>query len=162
MSNQDSTLTLFYENWKLYQDHLREALVPLSDADMKLKPGPNLRTLGELVQHLVAARVWWFHSFLGEGGESLKPYESWDDRDAPIRPLKEVLEGVDRSWAFVQGCLDRWSDADLQKTFPHEWRGEKYDLTRSWVVWHVLEHDLHHGGEISLTMGMHGKQAPDI
>jgi uncharacterized damage-inducible protein DinB len=27
------------------------------------------------------------------------------------------------------------------------------------VVWHVLEHDLHHGGEISLTLGMHGIDA---
>jgi uncharacterized damage-inducible protein DinB len=24
------------------------------------------------------------------------------------------------------------------------------------VVWHVLEHDLHHGGELSLTLGLHG------
>jgi uncharacterized damage-inducible protein DinB len=27
------------------------------------------------------------------------------------------------------------------------------------VVWHVMEHDLHHGGELSLTLGMHGMAA---
>jgi len=27
------------------------------------------------------------------------------------------------------------------------------------VVWHVLEHDLHHGGEISLMLGLHRLQA---
>jgi uncharacterized damage-inducible protein DinB len=30
------------------------------------------------------------------------------------------------------------------------------------VVWHLIEHDLHHGGELSLTLGMHGVAAPDI
>ncbi len=27
---------------------------------------------------------------------------------------------------------------------------------RGWVVWHTLEHDLHHGGEISQILGSHG------
>jgi len=31
--------------------------------------------------------------------------------------------------------------------------------SRSCVVWHVLEHALHHGGEISLALGLHGQQA---
>jgi uncharacterized damage-inducible protein DinB len=50
----------------------------------------------------------------------------------------------------------------MQKTFARDWEGKRYEFSRAWVVWHVLEHDLHHGGEISLTLGMHGLQAPDI
>jgi uncharacterized damage-inducible protein DinB len=30
------------------------------------------------------------------------------------------------------------------------------------VLWHVLEHDLHHGGELSLALGMHGLPALDV
>jgi hypothetical protein len=30
------------------------------------------------------------------------------------------------------------------------------------VVWHLIEHDLHHGGEVSLILGMHGLGAPDL
>jgi hypothetical protein len=37
-----------------------------------------------------------------------------------------------------------------------------YDVSRSWVIYHVLEHDLHHGGEVSLILGMNKLQAPDI
>jgi uncharacterized damage-inducible protein DinB len=29
-------------------------------------------------------------------------------------------------------------------------------------VWHVAEHDLHHGGEISLTLGVHGLAGLDM
>lgn len=24
------------------------------------------------------------------------------------------------------------------------------------IIWHVLEHEIHHGGEISLVLGQHG------
>jgi uncharacterized damage-inducible protein DinB len=53
-------------------------------------------------------------------------------------------------------CLARWSPADMRQTFGSEEDGE---ASRAWAVWHVLEHDLHHGGEISLTLGMHGIDA---
>ena len=47
-------------------------------------------------------------------------------------------------------------------TFPDEADGEVYEVSRSWVIYHVLEHDLHHGGEISLILGMNGLRAPDL
>ncbi len=37
-----------------------------------------------------------------------------------------------------------------------------YYVSRSWIIYHVLEHDLHHGGEVSLTLGIHGLAAIDI
>jgi uncharacterized damage-inducible protein DinB len=35
-------------------------------------------------------------------------------------------------------------------------------LTRQWILWHVLEHDLRHGGELFLTLGIHGLPTPDL
>jgi uncharacterized damage-inducible protein DinB len=59
-------------------------------------------------------------------------------------------------------AIARWTEADMAQTYPIEWRGNHYELTRGWVVWHILSHDLHHGGEISLTLGIHGIAAADI
>ena len=28
--------------------------------------------------------------------------------------------------------------------------------SRQWIIWGVLEHDIHHGSEISTTLGIHG------
>ena len=56
----------------------------------------------------------------------------------------------------MSGCLAGWSPDDMRQTFPDEGDGEIVELSRAWVVWHVMEHDLHHGGELSLTLGMHG------
>jgi hypothetical protein len=30
------------------------------------------------------------------------------------------------------------------------------------IIWHVIEHDRHHGGELSFSLGMHGLAALDI
>jgi uncharacterized damage-inducible protein DinB len=40
--------------------------------------------------------------------------------------------------------------------------GQTETYTRLEVTWHVLEHDLHHGGEMGYSLGMHGLAAPDI
>ena len=36
----------------------------------------------------------------------------------------------------------------------------QYEVSRSWVIYHVMEHDLHHGGEVSLILGMNGLRTP--
>jgi hypothetical protein len=108
----------------------------------------------------VAARVLWFHDFMGEGGEELDLYSAWDGPGASVLGSSDIVRGLDATWQFMWDRLSRWTPEDMRHTFPQEWRGEHYDLSRSWVVWHVLEHDLIHGGEISLTLGMHGLDAP--
>ena len=45
---------------------------------------------------------------------------------------------------------------DWQQTWLGEDEGEPDTITRPWVIWHLIEHDLHHGGEISLTLGANG------
>jgi uncharacterized damage-inducible protein DinB len=34
--------------------------------------------------------------------------------------------------------------------------------TFQWVIWHVLEHDMHHGGELAQTLGMHQIPVPEL
>jgi uncharacterized damage-inducible protein DinB len=78
----------------------------------------------------------------------VKAYASWDEPGAPARTPAEMVQALDRTWQCMSDCLARWS--------PDDWDGQHVDLSRAWVVWHVMEHDLHHGGELSLTLGMHG------
>ena len=101
----------------------------------------------------------WFARFLGEQpGNPLTP----DIPDAPVGDVVELAHGLDQSWDLMSEALARWSPDDMHKTFAMERRGQHYELSRDWVVWHVLEHDLHHGGEISLMLGMNGLKAPDV
>ncbi len=157
---------VFYTEWKKYQDQIREAIAPLSADQLRLRAAPALRPIGENVAHIVATRVGWFNNYMQENDPQIAPLREWDDLDVPQpeRSAAELVAGMDASWQFMQDRLGRWTPADLARTFPHDdpaWR-DTHVTARSWVVWHVLEHDLHHGGEISLTLGMHGLQAPEL
>ena len=167
MAEDNFTLTTFYTSWKAYQDHIKEVLAPLTAAQLDLRAAPHLRSIGENALHVVGCRAVWFTEFLGEDyGEDMKPYIAWNEigleLGVPVPAAAELVQGLDRTWQFMVDCLARWSSADMQQTFPDEEDGKPIDLSRAWVVWHVLEHDLHHGGELSFTLGMHGLSGIDI
>jgi uncharacterized damage-inducible protein DinB len=160
MAEDHFTLTTFYTSWKAYQDHFTGALALLTAAQLELRAAPHLRSIGENALHIIACRAGWFTEFLGEdGGADVNAYASWDEPGAPTRTPAAMVQALDRTWQCMADCLARWSSADMHQTYPDDWNGQHVDLSRAWVVWHVMEHDLHHGGELSLTLGMHGMAA---
>ena len=162
MAEDNFTLTTFYTSWKAYQDHIKEVLAPLTAEQLGLRAAPHLRSIGENALHIIGCRAGWFTDFLSEDcDEEMKMYAGLE-LGASVPTAAELVQGLDRTWQFMVDCLARWSSADMQQTFPDEEDGKPIDLSRAWVVWHVLEHDLHHGGELSFTLGMHGLSGIDI
>jgi uncharacterized damage-inducible protein DinB len=87
----------------------------------------------------------------------------WGQRDSPERSVVELIGGLDETWTFIESRLQRWTPADCAMTFPdQDDDGQIWQVSRSWVIYHVLEHDLHHGSEVSLILGMNGLQPIEI
>jgi uncharacterized damage-inducible protein DinB len=159
MVNEAATLASFYTGWERYQNLLTEALAPLSADDLAQRATPSLRPTWVLAAHIIAARVYWFHRVLGEGEPEIAPLQSWDDDGEPQRDAADLVRGLEESWRMIAASLARWTPAMLDAPFPTS-RGRV--VTRQWVIWHVIEHDLHHGGELFFTLGMHGHPTPDL
>lgn len=157
--NTRTSLAPFYEGWSTYQKHLVTSITPLSAEQLALRSTPTLRSIGNLAAHIIAGRVSWFHLNMGEGDPSIRPLVAWDDVDPVQQSAAELVQGLEATWNIVHDCLARWTPADLDKTFPSRNYGVQ---SRQWIIWHVLEHDLHHGGELFLTCGMHGFSVPDL
>ncbi len=157
MAQTSFTLTMFYNSWKEYQERLARALAPLSHEQLTLRARPGLRSVGENAEHIIGCRIGWFTHVLGEDPGEVGTMR-WDDADAPTRSAAELVCGLELTWQMMSERLERWSDLDMEQTFTDDWDGEIVHLSRAWIVWHVLEHDLHHGGEISLTLGMYHLQ----
>lgn len=162
MSETNPTLAILSEGWKTYQDLLSEALARLTAEQLALRAAPNLRSIDDIARHLIAVRARWFHNFLDEGSAEFAAYGTWDAPGSPARSANELVSGLAATWEGMHDAVARFAPADLEESITKVRRGETVTLTRGWVVWHVLEHDLHHGGEISFSLGMHGLQAPDI
>lgn len=157
-----STLAVIYQNWRSYQEKLRDAVAPLSDEQLSLQPAARMWPLGQLVQHIISVRAGWFSGTLQDEDKQMQEYMSWGQRESPARRAAELVRGLDETWNFIEARLQRWSPDDCAMTFPDEWDGEIHEVSRSWVIYHVLEHDLHHGGEISLLLGMNGLRSLDL
>jgi len=156
MADNNISLASLYKGWDVYQEQLVKAISPLAAEQLTLRAAPNLRSVGMIAAHIVGARVRWFHRLMGEGSVDIHLLGTWDRPDASIRSATELVEGLEESWQLIQNSLAHWTLADLDQIFEGTYSGEEYSFTRQWIIWHVIEHDLHHGGEISLTLGAHG------
>ena len=163
MNETSFPLAPFYKGWDSYQQHLIHALAPLSAEQLALRPAPHLRSVGIIATHIIAARARWLYYVLKEGDENLDSLGTWDEPGQPTRSAAELISGLETTCKVIQDGLQRWTVAGLEEIFyDTDDNGEEEALTRQWVIWHLIEHDLHHGGEISFTLGMHGVAAIDL
>ena len=155
MAEQHLSLAFVYKGWESYQQHLVTAIAALSPDQLALRASPQLRPVGKQAAHIIATRARWFFLDLREGGAELEGFTTWDSSAAPERTPAELVRGLQTTWQVMQEALARWTVADLEQIFPPTFPGED-SFTRQFVLWHLIEHDLHHGGELSFVLGMHG------
>jgi uncharacterized damage-inducible protein DinB len=158
-----SALEVIYENWRGYNIRLINCLASLTGEQLALQPAARMWPLGQIVQHIISVRAGWFSATLQDPDPQMEAYMLWGQRDSTERSAAELVRGLDETWAFVESRLQRWLPADYAMTFPDEGEdGQIWQVSRSWVVYHVLEHDLHHGSEVSMILGMNGLMPIEI
>ena len=164
MAEDKATLSVFYQGWHDYQKLLIKALTPLSSEQLTLRAAPHLRSIGGIVLHIIGARARWFHDLMEVGDKDFAGLARWDRGGAPTRDAAELVYGLETTWGVMQQALANWTPEDMQYSYTGEPGdpGEPETFTRQWVIWHLIEHDLHHGGEVSLILGIHGLEAPAL
>ena len=168
-----ATLQPFYEGWAAHQTLVIDAIRSLTPVQLDLRTAPHQMAIWQLAGHVAGGRAYWFHDILGEGDPSTRdlfrvdrttvpglPLEEagWEDDEDHPRSAEELVDGLRRSWAMVDDCLRCWTSEDLDASVVRPERTHH----RGWVVWHVMEHDLHHGGEISQILGSNGLPGLDV
>jgi uncharacterized damage-inducible protein DinB len=148
-----------YKGWHTYQQALVHALAPLGPDQLALRASPDLRSVGEIAAHIIGARARWFHSLMGEGGEEFQAFGGYDRPGTKPRTAAEIVGGLGSTWAGMHEAIARWTPEDWEATWSGDGSSEPDEITRQWVIWHLIEHDVHHGGEISITLGAHGVSA---
>src|SRR5260370_25610315 len=101
----------------------------------------------------------------------------------PLHPAAELVAGLEKTWQMIQKTLARLTPADLEQVFPPLDEAERVrhaklvepalqPFAQMWVdrarlagevrpavslqliIWGGLEHDIHHGSEISTIPGL--------
>ncbi len=163
MSAESRGLLTLYKGWETYQASLVDTIAPLPAEQLDWRPAPRLRSAGEIVGHIADGRIFWFHRFMGEGDAELASLvAAGQPDDAIAHDAAELVRWLEISWRLVEGALSRWTLADLAHIFPHTYEGQRYAVPRQWVVARIYAHDLHHGGELALMLGMQGIAVPAL
>lgn len=157
-------LASFYQGWETYQQQLIVALQPLTSDQLSLRAGPHLRSIRMIATHLLGVRAGWLYYVLNERDERLVELDQWRDQDQVMRTANELVDALQTTWHVLHAGLQRWTAEDLAIIFWNfDDNGEpEAPYSRQWILWHLLEHDLHHGGEISLTLGLHRLPAIEL
>jgi uncharacterized damage-inducible protein DinB len=153
-----------YPGWAAYQDLLIAAITPLTAEQLTFRPSPHLRSVAENCRHIIGARGRWCYRTMGIGDETFAAFAQWDRPGMPARDAAELVDGMRHTWDVLHDALAHMTLAQLDDTFANTDRepGEPEVFTRRWILWHLIEHDTHHGGEISVTLGMHGLPGLDL
>jgi uncharacterized damage-inducible protein DinB len=165
MTEHALPLSTFYQGWGRYQRMLVDVITPLSPAQLALPITSHHWTIGRTAQHMVANRFRWYQLWMGEGSADLRSIILWDPsapEEPPARTAAELVTGLEVTWQLVHDALDHWTAADLADVFepPASFAAEERQnfrpFTREWIIWHVFEHEIHHGGELSAALGNAG------
>lgn len=168
------TLAQVLEGWNGYQTSLVHALAPLTQEQLAWRPAAHLRSVGELARHISLGRLVWFQRMDAPGSAELASrIQDWEGDSDGNRyiveaavPIAEdagaLVQWLEDSWRMIEKTLDAWSVADLATTYRHTWNGQVYAVSHQWTVWRIMAHDIHHGGELSLLLGMQGIEAFEL
>ena len=178
------SLMSIFEGWDGHQLALVLAITPLTPEQLTWRPAPHLRSVGELISHIALARLYWFHNMGAPGSaelarqiapwegekantENLTEFRRWFDaiakqEEAIVESPAELLRWLEASWQVIETTLTTWTVADLAQTYRHLYQGKMYAVSRQWVIWRIMSHDLHHGGQLAILLGLQGIEVPDL
>lgn len=156
-------LTFVYDGWEGYHHSLVEAIRPLTPEQLAWRLQPGMRSVGELAWHIASGRVDWFVRIDAPGSQALAEEVERRTQDEAIAfDAEELIDWLERTWKMVAATLAQWNVDDLEVSFHHPYQGKVYDVSRQWVVWRILTHDVHHGGQLSELLAAHGVEPMEL
>ena len=118
--------------------------------------------IGAYLMHLGEAEAGWLAVLTGvKPSDEIKKmvyYDSWFDPGKESHPPKEApgVEDYHKAISAVRKQLTDYigglKDSDLDEFVTRMRRGEEQKLTRQWIIYHLIEHEAHHRGQMFMLI----------
>lgn len=119
-------------------------------------------SIGSYLMHLAEVDIYWLEVLSGNPQpEVLKKrsyYNVWFDsleESLPPNETLEISEYLDVIAATRKNFLDHIAalkDSDLEEVVIQQGRTKEHKLTKKWIVYHILEHEAHHRGQMFMLI----------
>jgi len=146
----------------------------LSVEQIDWHPDEQTESIGTLLLHLDAVEWSWIHQDIFGATDDAYP-GSWDEA-MPIRvgvpqvqgrPLEAYLEQLATGRARTLEVLRGFTDADLARRVgegepPRGMEPRSVLYTIDWIIWHIIEHEAMHVGQVELLRRMVPQRAAQL
>jgi uncharacterized damage-inducible protein DinB len=141
----------FFSHWAQVRGSLVRIIDSFDDSELAMEPFEGSWPAGRIMLHIAEAEDGWLRYIVS--GE----LDAWPERYTLVNyPDKQSIQFVlDQVHAWTDSFIAGLIEADLARTIKTP-RGDKFSLM--WVIWHVIEHEIHHRGELSLILGTLGRE----
>ncbi len=141
-------------HWDAVRGGLHATLDKLSDADLGFKPFPEAMSVRELMLHIGHEEFGEFRLGIKQDIPDFPPVYPQEDY-ASVAEIRARLDSVHADTMDYIHALDA---QDLEREVVTPW-GQTSRLIE--LLGHILEHEIHHRGELSLILGMLGRTGLD-
>jgi len=161
MAELSGVLATVYQGWQDHSRHLAQAIAPLSAQQLELRAAPHLRSIGELAEHIIGGRFHWMQGMLGQTSDEIAAFVTEIDA-VQTMSADQLVRGLNLTRSLIDDRIAHWNAAELSEPIT-VMRGEtERTFTRQWVIWHLIEHDLYHSGELSFSLGIYHLAALEL
>ena len=142
-------------HWAAVRAALLETIDRLADSELDFQPYTGARTVRDLLLHIAQEERGEFAFGITRELSDFPP-EYAAGHYPSVASIQALLASIHLP---VVAYLDALSEGGLRRTIETPW-GVRYTLLE--MLGHLVEHEIHHRGELSLILGMLGKKGLDV
>jgi uncharacterized damage-inducible protein DinB len=140
-----------FSHWESVRGELIATIEAFDESELDYVPFEGCKKVGDIMLHIASAEDGWLRYGITQEIDAwpeIYHLGNYPDKASIIKVLDEVHA---RTVAYLSGL----SEADLRSTITAPW-GDDFPLF--WILWHVIEHEIHHRGELSIFLGYLGRE----
>lgn len=149
-------LSDLFSNYFTVRAEMVEAVKDLTQQQLDWTPPNHPASIGKLLAHIAECEYGWITCV------ALKKEANPDfTRFEKARTLPEILALLDQNHTEFTEYLNAEDIEDWDRIF-YQLPESTEKVSKRWLVWHVVEHQARHRGQIFMLMRMQGIKVPDV
>ena len=144
-----------FTHWHQVRADLLTLIDQFSDEELAYVPFAGSWSVGQIILHIAEAEEGWIRYAI------LRQLEKWPEPHQPQEyPTTAALKSA---LTKVHEQTEQYLDS-LDETHLIQWIDLPWDECQPLldIIWHVVEHEIHHRGELSLILGLLGHTGLDL
>ncbi|MGD8814822.1 MAG: DinB family protein [Anaerolineales bacterium] len=140
-----------FAHWKEVRKDLVATVEAFEESELAFAPFEGCWSVGQILLHIADAEDGWLRYCVTKELEKWPDFYTlvnFPDKSSILQALEEVHA---RTTAYIAGLDETTIEAIVATP-----AGDEIPLL--WILWHVIEHEIHHRGELTLILGMLGKE----